>query len=158
MAATQQLDSQNGSLPDEKLVGNYIAVHRLLEPMFQDMTAAELRRELTAPYLMVIYDELSTISRKYVTQEGWASLLKEWNDLEDKYGHLWQKPMILTGEEWGARKRALIAIRENLGMGTTAPTQSKSLHPPLRMAEFHRRCLKGCNIKKNLVESRQKWQ
>lgn len=158
MAMAQQIDSQNGPLPEDKVVGNYVAVHRLLEPMFHDMNQAEVRCELLGPYLMVVYDELSTISRKYMLQDAREDFLREWTLLEDRYGPLHAKTMLLATDEWHERKRALIAMRESLGMGTSAPTQGKNLHPPLRMAEYHRRCAKGCKVKQNLVESRHKWQ
>lgn len=158
MATAQQLVEQNGDLPNEKLTSTYLPMHEVLLPMFTSMVDAEIRRELRGAYLMVIFDEISTIPRRYIDVTRYTALLMEWQELETKFGALYSRPMLLSAEEWGSRKRALIAMREAIGMGTTAPSSGRDLAEPIRMAEFHRFCTPNCPKAKELKSSHRRFQ
>lgn len=144
---------------DQKRVKEYIPVQFLLKELFDEANAAEYgnRRPF---YLTRIFDELSEIARVKCGEDKAAhqNLMIDWEGLDETFGDLDDSSYRLEIKEWRERKRALLRLRERLGMGTSPPTQGRDLSRPLRMAEYHRFCTLSCSRKKEIMESRRKWQ
>jgi len=148
MADPFEVDEEEISVP-EKIVREYIPVQELLEQLFADLNYAEGNMDRRPPYLTRIYDELSVIATvKYVgNPSGLVALLLEWTELETRYGAIDEDSFRgLKSEEWRERKRALIGIRERLGMGTSAPTSKYEPGDPMEAWRVHgdRECPEDC--------------
>ena len=145
---------------EHKIVREYMQVQLTLKELFDEMNRAEVNRDTRAPYLTRIFDELSEIARVKcgADSEMFEKLVDDWELIEEECGDLDDKKFRLDMKEWRERKGTLIRFRERLGMGTSPPSQGRDLSQPLRMADYHRFCTVSCTRKKEILESRKKWQ
>jgi len=146
---------------EKKVVREYIPVQQMLEQLFYDANAAEVRKELRPQYLMGIFDELSVIAEvKYAADTiGFQALMQEWESIDAEHGVLDETRFrrSLKYDEWHERKRALSALRERLGMGTSSPDERKDLGPPLPMSAYHQ-CPENCPMLVELRKKRQRYE
>jgi len=158
MATTDRLEGTEEG--EHKIVREYIPVQIMLKELFDEANHAEVGRETYPSYLTRIFDELSEIARVKcgADEQSFDSLMVDWEDLDEVYGDLDDRRGRLKMKEWRERKGSLIRLRERLGMGTSPPTQGRDLSRPLRMADYHRFCTISCTRKKEIMESRKRWQ
>lgn len=146
---------------EKKVVREYIPVQQMLEQLFYEANTAELQKDLRPQFLMRLFDELSGIAAvKYAADsEGFKNLMSEWKKIDTEHGILDEARFrrSLKYNEWHARKRALVALRERLGMGTSSPDQRKDLGPPLPMSAYHQ-CPESCPMLSELRKKRQRYE
>ena len=132
---------------EKKMVREYIPVQQRLEQLLYEADAAEVNKDLRPQYLTRIFDELSVIAEvKYaVDKDGFKALMREWQSIDTQCGVLDETRFrrSLKYQEWHERKRALVALRERLGMGTSKPDKPPDLGPPKAMSAYHE-CPDNC--------------
>lgn len=146
---------------EKKVVREYIPVQQMLEQLFYEANTAELEKDLRPQFLMRIFDELSIITKvKYAADpDGFKVLMTEWEAVDTRHGVLDEVRFrrSLKYDEWHERKRALTALRERLGMGTSSPDARKNLGPPLPMSVYHQ-CPVNCPMLSELRKKRQRYE
>jgi len=146
---------------EKKVVREYIPVQQMLEQLFYEANAAEVQKDLRPQYLTRLFDELSVIAEvKYAADKnGFEALMQEWKNIDINHGVLDEIRFRrnLKYDEWHERKRALAALRERLGMGTSSPDERKNLGPPLPMSAYHQ-CPENCPILVDLRKKRQRYE
>jgi len=132
---------------EKKVVREYVPVQPRLEQLLYEADAAEVQKDLRPQYLTRIFDELSVIAEvKYAEDKhGFQALMREWQSIDTEYGVLGETRFrrSLKYEEWHERKRALVALRERVGMGTSKPDKPPDLGRPKAMSAYHE-CPDNC--------------
>jgi len=156
MGVAQQVAPQAAAPLEQKIVKEYIPVQKRVEELLIEADDAEVTHLRYANYLTRIYDDLSVIAQGKATEEGAEAILSEWRALDAKYGSLDLRRGRLSVPEWRERKRALLKILDDLGMGTSRPSSAKILYPPLRISVFND-CPVDCPVLAKAREGRRKW-
>lgn len=136
-------ETDNEIVEEQKIVKQYLPVEKSLLTMLENLNQNDLSRMST--YLMALYDEYHGIALvKFGGTESpdFKAVVKEWDALDGKYGALDDR-MLVDAAEWRERKRALIVVRERIGMGTSRPDKPPDLGRPKAMSAYHE-CPDNC--------------
>lgn len=137
-----------------KLVKQRWEYYHHIGELLRDMGDAELASDLRKAFVTRPFDYLETIARNrtHSNEKRLGKLLELWRDCDTKFGSVDVKMSMLEVGEFRARKQAVIKLLDDLGMMSSEPGKDRDLSPPLRLAEYHRRCQVPENLKQLLEE------